>query len=1025
MSDNSRKRTKRKNNTKKKKISIFRIVLVVLLIIIFISAGAVGGLVLGTIKNAPKIDPNKALTLLNEHSKIYDKNGNLIEKIQTKEFRTIVDLNEISDNLESAVIAVEDERFRTHIGIDPKRIIGAFIDDIRAGEVVAGASTITQQLIKNLYLMEEVDREVLINDIKRKIKEAYLAIQLERYLSKDQILKAYLNTIFLGQNAYGVQEAAQTYFSKDASNLTIAESAMIAAIPKSTKTYTPYRRYNLENVGEDDYVVGYVEVLGEKYAAVFNEKALERQKIVLSQMKKLNMITEEQYQNALNEDMKKAVKPGSSKNENIETSYFSDYVKRKVVDDLIKENGYSKEEAQNMLYTGGLQIYSTMDINLQAKVENVYDNFVNIFVSDIEKEDSPILIKKKYTSNNKLISLFDKNSNIIDEYKHIVYYKKDNLLDDNNNIIIEKGTYSITDSGNIVIKNNKINYRNLDLSRYYGGYYTIDESKNLVTHSGYLALKQENYEVDKDNKQLIIKNTFIVNNPDFYKIDKNENLIINSIYLCLDTKGVVQPQSSVVILDYRTGEVKALVGGRKIKDRMALNRAVDSPRQPGSSIKPLSVYLPALDNGFTAATIIDDTPHYNKNGKLWPQNWYGALNSYQRQRKDDDYKGLVTVREAVELSINVASVKILERIGIDTSVEYLTRLGIINEENPKEDSFITRMESSNSDEDYAPLALGGMRRGITPMKMTAAYSAIANRGIYTEPIVYTKVLDNNGNVILEKRPSKNTVVTPQVAYLMTDILRSAITNGTGNRAKLFNYNTKIPVAGKTGTTQNQADAWFVGFTPYYAAGVWIGNDKPVAKLDSGSKYATMLWKEIMKQAHDGLPDKDFEKPQGFITKIICTESGKLATELCERDPRGSTVKSEIFIQGTEPREFCDTHIEVAIDTSNGKLATEFCPPELVENKVFIKRNPPYNPEEHDEYVPADFIYTVPTEICDEHLEPEESENWFDEWFSNSDDEEENSKNKQNDQENKIDNKIKNKVNDIMDNVDNIIDDIVN
>lgn len=961
MTQDKEKKASPRRVKKKKKISIFRLILVIILLTCFITAGAVGGLVLAAIKNAPKIDPTNIESLLSETSVILDQNGNLIEKIHSNQFRTIVSLDKIPKNLQNAFIAIEDERFKSHIGVDFKGIIAAFIDNIKAGETVRGASTITQQLARNLYLTNE-------KKLDRKIKEAYLAIQIEKQLTKDQILEAYLNTIPLGKGVYGVQEAAQAYFSKDVSELSLAECALIAGIAKATSTYTPYLRYlNPENVNEED-ILGYVDVDGVRYTAVFNPKAVERQRIILKKMKELGCITDAEYNSALNEDMRAALKPGQTSAEGI-SSYFADYVKYQVLDVLEKKVGYTKEEAERLVYSGGLNIYSTLDLNLQKKIEDIYDNFGEMLFGDLSKYNTPILIDWS----------IDKYKNIIDNNNNIIYYNKTNLFNDNNNLIIENGTYRFSDEGSLVIKNNKLNLypKTIDIQ----DYYTIDDKKNLVTHTvGSLSLSSENYSISK-NKELIISNNFLNEHKDFYSIDSNNNLIISSNYfLNNDINGVVQPQSAAVVIDYTTGQIKALVGGRNVKGNKILNRATNSHRQPGSAIKPISVYLPALDNGFTAASIIDDIPHYDSNGNRWPKNWY--------EYKANKYWGLTTLRRSVEQSINVNAVKVLETIGIDTSIEYLTRMGIIDEEHPESDSFITRAENKKiNDENYSSLALGGMSRGLTPLELTAAYGAIANRGIYIEPISFTKIVDKDGNIIYENNPNKTSVVSPQVAYLMTDILKSTVTSGLGNRAKLFPGNVNIPVAGKTGTTQDKADIWFVGYTPYYVTGVWIGSDSPQIKLSKGSSTAAQFWSIIMKEIHKDLPAKDFPVEDGFVTKQICTVSGKLATELCSKDPRGSQVRTEIFIKGTEPTEYCDAHVELDIDTSTNKIATEYCPDDLVEKKVFIKRDPPYNPDENNGIVPLDYQYTAPTEECDIHTKPEKSifDDWLWNWFNNDED----------------------------------------
>lgn len=972
--------TKNKSKKKKKNFRFFKYFILTILILSFISAGAVFGVLYATIKSIPPFDPPSDINKLYEHSEIYSSDGQRIERIQTEQFRSIVPLENMSEHLKNAFIAVEDERFYEHFGIDVKSIFRAVYVNIKEKSFAQGFSSITQQLARNMYLTR--DKEIV-----RKLKEMYYAIEIEKVLTKDQILEAYLNTISLGQGAYGVEAAAEIYFSKSAKDLTLAESAMIAGATKSPSYYALYKTVKKNSIDpNNENILSEIELLGEKYYAVFNEKALKRQRLILKKMLDLNMITSKEYEIALKQDMKASIKPGKIKTEEIETSYFTDYVKSKVVEDLVNIKGLSKEDAINMLYTGGLKIYTTMDLEMQGKVENVYKNFNNALKTDLARSKNINFIGK-YTD-------FDKYGNIIDEAKRVIFYKKENFLDNEGNIIIEKGTFSIAKNKDLIIKNKKIKYSNLDIANHY----EVDEDKNLITYSGrYLnSVKADKnyYVIDKKNKRLIIKNSFLKKYPDFYKIEKNGNLLINTDYI-YNTSGIIQPQSAIVIMDYKTGHIKALVGGRGVKGERIFNRATAAPRQPGSSIKPLSVYLPALDNNYTAATIIDDVPHYNDKGELWPQNHYGKTGDKNGviRSKEDDFYGLITLRTAVLRSANIPAVKVLKDIGIDTSVRYLTKLGLINEEDPSKDTFISRKESSNSDEDLAPLSLGGMTKGVTPLVMTSAYGAIANQGIYTEPIVYTKVLNRDGDVILESKPKRRVVVNPDVAYLMTDILKSVVNDprGTGRSARLDNKN--IAVAGKTGTSQNHQDHWFVGYTPYYVAAIWTGNDNKIIKLDG--YFSTKLFSKIMSEVHKGLPNKDFERPSGFVEREICTVSGKLATDICRLDPRGNVVRKEIFIDGTQPREYCDLHVKLKIDKTNGKLANEFCPIENIEEKVFIKRPIPYIPEENDDYIPMDYKYYAPTEVCDEHTEDDileninnweeednEDENIFDQIFNN-------------------------------------------
>lgn len=924
---------KKRNNKKKSKNSFtkyLKIFVLVILILGVLSGGVIAGISLSIIKDAPEIDPTKINASLSQTSSIYDNDGKLIEKIETAEYRTFVSLDKIPKDLQNAFIAIEDERFYDHPGIDPKGIVGSAMENLKSDGIVRGASTITQQLVKNVYLNSD-------KKWSRKIKEAYLALQVERVLEKDQILESYLNRNFFGQNAYGVQEAAQTYFSKDVEDLTLAESALFAGVVKSTQQFQPYIRVKPENFDSNkDYQVGEADVLGEKYILVFNEKSVERQKIVLAKMLDLGMISKEEYDSALKEDIKANLKPGQKKITDI-TSYFTDYVKTQVIDALVSQLGYSKEQAKEELFAGGLQIYSTIDVNLQQELEDVYENFTNILVGNTNGARAPILIDWR----------LNRDGNIIDDSGRTIYYRKNNLLNDDSDLVIEKGTYEIKDNGDLSIKNNKLTIypKHIDIA----DYYRIDDKKNLVTHTVGSIVIPEGEFTTSNNKELIITKGFLDKTENFYNIDQNKNLIINGKYFYQDKEGIVQPQSATVISDYRTGHIKAIVGGRDIDGNRILNRATDSQRQPGSTIKPISVYLPALDNGYTAATAIDDIP-YTK-GNWTPRNWYRG------------YRGIHTLRQSVEQSVNVNSVKTVEDLGSKTIMNYLEKMGIINKANPAKDNFITSEENSKeNDENLSSLALGGMTKGLTPLEVTAAFGAIANDGVYIEPISFTKVLDRDGNILIDNIPKETVVTSPQIAYIMKDILRTTVTNGLAGSARLSN----MVVAGKTGTTQNAADIWFVGFTPYYVSGVWIGNDSPKITINQTSGTAARLWQNIMTRAHTDLARKaSFDRPEGIVSANICTQSGLLATPTCSLDPR-HVIKTEIFAKGTVPRKHCDIHVEAEVCKITGKLANKYCPTEDVIKQAFIQRIPPYIPSEHNNIVPADFKFTLPTQVCDKH-----------------------------------------------------------
>lgn len=929
MSENNNKKDKKKR-TKFTFLKLLKILLITILILGIVAGGTAVGMVLSILKDAPEIDPSKINSSLDQTSFIYDLDENLIEKIQAAELRTIVSLSKMPEHLKDAFTSIEDERFRDHMGIDPKGIAAAAVDNIKAGGIVRGASTITQQLVKNLYLSPD-------QKWTRKITEAYLALQMERVLHKDQILEAYLNRISLGQNAYGVQEASQTYFSKNVEDLSIAESAILAGIVKSPLKFQPYIRVRPDKFdSSQQFTVGEADILGERYILVYNEESLNRQRLVLKKMYELEKISKAEYDTALAEDIKTHLVPGGRKEEDI-TSYFSDYVKTQVVEALQDKFGYSKERAFDELYTGGLKIYSTIDVTMQKQLEDVYANFTEILLGNIDNIRGPALIDWR----------LDKSKNIIDQQGNLIYFKKENLLNDDFDLVIENGSYSITD-GNITIKNRKLTPypKHIDI----GDYYLIDDKKNLVSHViGSIVIPEEDFKIN-ENKEIVISKTYLDKSEGFYRIDDNENLIISEKYFFRSHDGVVQPQSASVTIDYRNGHIKAIVGGRDIDGSRILNRATDSQRQPGSVIKPISVYLPALDNGYNLATGIDDIPFYS-NGKLWPKNWYSG------------YRGIQTLRQSVEQSVNVNAVKTLDSIGIQTSLSYLEKLGIINPTNPEKDSFVTALENpSTNDENLAALALGGMTRGLTPLEVTAAFGAIANDGVFRDPIAFTKVLDKYGNVLLENTSAETIVVSPQIAYIMGDALRTTISSGFAGRAKLANMAT----AGKTGTTQKQADIWFVGYTPYYVSGVWIGNDSPGLTLTKGSGTAAQLWQNIMTRAHEGLESKtSFNKPEGIVSASVCSQSGLLANDYCSSDPRG-VIRTEIFAQGTVPKSTCDLHVSIKIDTSNNKIANDYCPEELTENRVFIERKPPYLPSDNGGIVPADYRYNAPTSVCNDH-----------------------------------------------------------
>lgn len=903
------------------------ITLMTVLISLTLFAGSVGLAFVNILTTAPEIDPYSINSGFEETSLIFDKDKNLLEKVETAEYRTFVKLNKVPQFLKDAFISIEDERFYEHPGVDPKGILSSLYENFKAGGVVRGASTITQQLIKNTFLSNE-------QTLTRKLKEIYLALNLETKLSKDQILESYLNMISLGQNSYGVQEASRTYFSKNVDEINIAQAALLAGIVKGPNIYQPFYRVSPLKFDEATMrKIGETEILGEKYILVFNTKSVQRQKVILKKMLELGKINQAEYDEAINFDVVASLKPSAKKETEI-TSYATDYVKNQVVEDLMEKYQITKQKAQERLFTGGLRIYSTIDTKVQKDLDEVNRNFNGILLGDLKRYKAPLLVDRN----------LDKAGNIVDKDGNLVYYKKENLLTDDGYLFIPKGEFSINANGDLAITSSRIlaYKKSTDIQ----DYYTIDGSKNLLTHRvGGLAVPDAYY-LRQARHSLIIKAEFFEKNDKFYKVNETGNLFINPEYFYNNKTGLVQPQSATVIMDYKTGHIVAMIGGRDVKGSRILNRATDTARQPGSSMKPLAVYLPALDNGFTAASPILDIPMITADGKVWPNNVYTG------------FKGITTLRESLIYSINVSSARTLKKIGIPTSIKYLKKLGIINEENPSKDNFVQASENkTHNDENLASLALGGMTKGVSPLDMTAAYSAIANDGVYNEPIIYTKVLDKDGNIVLEKEAKQRRVVSPQIAYVMKDILRSTAYEHTGKNAIIKGQAS----AGKTGTTDYNADFWFVGFTNYYAAATWMGNDSPKITITQNSWLAAKLWGHIMTKIHQDKESKpQFAQPDGIVKAYVCTKSGKKPNQFCSSDPRG-VVREEIFAKGTEPTETCKVHVALEVNSSNNKLATEFTPEELKITKVFTALNPAYKPSEHNGILPKDYSYYPPVQ----------------------------------------------------------------
>lgn len=765
----------------------FRLVLVVFIAIILFGTMAVLGVCKGIIDTAPDIDTID-VSPEGYSTKIYDTDGNVTQTlIGQNANRVYVTLDNVPAHVQNAFIAIEDERFRQHNGIDIKGIIRAAANTLSSKDLSQGASTITQQLIKNT-VFEGGSENTDIAKIKRKIQEQYLAVQLENKINKDTILEYYLNTINLGQNTLGVQAASQRYFGKNVNDLTISEAAVIAGITKNPSGNNP---------------ISYPE----------NNK--ERRATVLEYMKEQGYINEAEYNEAIADNVYDRIAEYnesyiSAKGNEQTSSYFNDALFEQVLNDLKVELGYTETQAYNALYRAGLKIYSTQD----RQIQDICDEVTN---------DSSF-----YPSNS--------------EYQ----------LSYQLSVISADGT--------------ETNYNEQTLKAYF--------LKQNPSFNIYFKDKKSAKPYIKEYRKSVVKDTDTITG-------ENINYII-------------QPQVSFVLMDQHNGHVLALVGGRgKKTGARTLNRASGSLRQPGSTFKILSTYLPAFDTaGMTLASTEVDEKYYYPGTKVQVHNWTGSA-----------YKGTTTLREGIYNSMNVVTVKTLAKVTPKVAYDYLVNLGITT----LVDSRIDKSGKVFSDIQL-PMALGGLTDGVTNLELTAAYASIANGGVYTEPVLYTRILDHDGNVLIDKTPVTRQVFKDSTAYLLTSAMEDVISIGTGTAAKFTGID--MPAAGKTGTTSKDIDLWFEGYTPYYTAGIWGGWD--LNKDQVNTTYHKTIWKTIMERVHTekNLEKKEFDVPDSVSKVSICRICGKLAVEgVCSSY---GSEKTEYFAKDTIPKEYCSCHQTAAI-----------------------------------------------------------------------------------------------------------------
>lgn len=764
---------------KKANVSILRVTFIALIAVLAIG-GCMGiGAMRGLIDDAPDISEVNIVPV-GEATFVYDSNGNQLQKLTAPDSnRMPVTIDQIPLDLQHAVVAIEDERFYEHNGIDIKGILRAGVVGITTGRFSEGASTITQQLIKNNVFTDWVNESTL-ERFQRKFQEWYLALELEKQIKdKDVILQNYLNTINLGNGNYGVQAAAQDYFGKDVSDLTLSECTVLAGITQNPTKYNPVT--NPENNAE-------------------------RRQEVLDHMLEQEYITKEQYDECLADNVYERIQSLEAESEGEDTtySYFIDELTEQVIQDLQDKRGYTEQQAYNALYSGGLRIYTTQDPAIQQICDEEY--------SDPDNFPSGSQVELDY-------ALTVKHANGEEE-----------------------------------------NYSSEMLEQYF----IENESSDFTL----LFDSQESAQAHIDAYKAAI-------------LTEGDEVVAETVHF------TPQPQSSLCIIDQHTGYVKAIVGGRGEKSSsLSLNRATNTTRQPGSTFKPLAAYAAALnEGGMSLATTFEDEPFTYDNGEPL----YNA---------DRQYHGTVTMREAIVHSYNIPAVKCMIEITPELGVEYLEKFGFT--------TLVTEPTEINGkifDDDNASTAIGGITYGVSNLELTAAYAAIANNGTYIKPVFYTKILDSDGNVVIDNTPEKTTVIKPSTAYLLTSVMEDVITEGTGTRVQFDGMH----LAGKTGTTDDYRDLWFCGFSPYYTCSVWAGyDDNTVLPQGTYRTYQQTLWRNIMERIHADLPDTDFKMPSTVQEASICTDTGLLATSSCNS-------VTEYFDTEQIPTQYCSGHYSYSYD----------------------------------------------------------------------------------------------------------------
>ncbi len=695
------------------------------------------------------------------------------------EKRFMVPLDLMSPYITKAFLAAEDDSFYQHVGVDPVAILRAALVNFQTGRNKQGGSTITQQVIKQLLLTPE-------KSYKRKLKEAILAYRLEKELTKDEILNIYLNQIFLGQKAYGIEAAARTYFGKHATDITLAESALLAGMPQAPSRYNPFRH---------------------------PESAKARQMYVLGRLRELKWITEDEYTQAVNEPLVYWTMPETQMGA---AGWYMEEVRRLLIEFFSKENmaimGIKSDKyGADYVYEAGLTVTTAMDPVHQESA-----------ALGLRKALEELARRQGWRGPIQQLTP-DQHQAFVDKTSFSPY----DLIGGNwvRGLVtaVEKNGATVALGQGYV---GSVDVKTMSWARpvnpaYMNGFNIRDAHKVLkVGDVVWLAQPESVAKEVKEKGQVVLQ-----------EATYDPSAVKKGTAVALGLQQMPVAQGAITSIEPASGDVVALVGGYEF-GTSHFNRAVQSARQPGSSFKPI-VYSAAIDNGFTAATLLPDEP-YTYVDPVTAQVW--SPSNY-----DHEFKGPILLAQALAQSRNVPMVRVTEYMGVDKVIDRAHALGL-----------------TPAFPHYLTVSLGVVE--VSPLNLTQAFTAFAYQGWACRPRIITSIKDVNGKEIYAQPPEHWQAISPENAYIMASMLKKVVSGGTATRAKVLNK----PVAGKTGTTNNEHDAWFIGFTPHLVSGVYVGYDQlqPLGRKETGGKTALPAFVEYRKRVEYMYPPDDFTVPPG-------------------------------------------------------------------------------------------------------------------------------------------------------------------